>query len=95
MRDLEDDHFVKRNDVPERETSSKGDEEDSSTSKSENDTVGSGDITAIRVCPDQKQNACLISSIRDKSVACRRYVHAEICHVRAARDSKALIRFSV
>ncbi|EFN85505.1 protein inscuteable homolog [Harpegnathos saltator] len=85
-RDLGDDYFVEKNALPERDrfespphegnTKEREEEEEDSTGKSENDTVSSGEITAIRVCrnadEDMEQNTCQISSIHDESVArCR------------------------
>ncbi|XP_014488593.1 PREDICTED: protein inscuteable homolog [Dinoponera quadriceps] len=80
-RDLKDDHSVGRNPKSDNfeslfreEDTERGGED--STGKSENDTVDSGDITAIRICksPDEdaKQNARRITSIRDESAACGR-----------------------
>ncbi|XP_032671397.1 protein inscuteable homolog isoform X2 [Odontomachus brunneus] len=80
-RDLKDDRFAERNGLPKCDSfefppHEKDVEKEDSTGKSENNTVNSGDITAIRVCKssdeDPKRNACPISSIRDESIARRR-----------------------
>jgi len=89
-RDLEDDHFAGRNDLPRysfnehlREKREDGEEEkeEDSISKSENDTIDGVDVTAIRVCDKSgeksKQDASRISLIRDGSVACSRYTKLE------------------
>lgn len=110
-RDLREDRFVERNGPPRRDSFEsppheadveEREEDEDSTSKSENDTVGSGDITAIRVCKspdaDPKENACRIPSIRDESVARRRYVHAPrqkfviVCRAMFNIQKEALIR---
>lgn len=89
-QDLRSDRFAERNDLMKsdsfefplhEENVQRGivKKEEDLTCKSEDDTIDSGDITAIRVCksPDEisKQNVCQIPSIRDENAARCRYVH--------------------
>lgn len=78
-RDLEDNRFEARNEPACNRLHVEDEEDDDSTSKSENDTTNSGNITTIYVCKgsneDLGQNARWIPLTRDhEGVTQRRYV---------------------